>query len=143
MYSEVNGDFEDDWVLSTTTSLNSYLQPSCKSLLTFLRIRTAPNCTSFLSIWSLDRADIFGSKFAYFDDEKRFWKTYDENKFRIHIFYVWLRIKGDKRNLVRYAYRTAKKCIALKWLFNDKGGEERLVFYLNLIQTRKAIVFLA
>ena len=43
--SEVNGDFEDDWVLSTTISLNSYfVLPSCKSLLTFLRIRTAPNC---------------------------------------------------------------------------------------------------
>ena len=35
---------EDDWELSTTTSLNSYLLPPCKSLLTFLRIRTAQNC---------------------------------------------------------------------------------------------------
>ena len=81
--AKVNEDSEDDCGVVSNKN-PSYLLQSYKSF-DFL----AHHTTLYLSIWSCNRADISGDKFACFDEEKkRFGKFFGELKFRIHILHI-------------------------------------------------------
>ena len=62
--AEVNEDSEDDCGVVSNKN-PSYLLQSYKSFDTL-----ANHSTSHFSIWSCNKADIFGDKFACFDEEK-------------------------------------------------------------------------
>ena len=81
--AEVNEDSEDDCGVVGNKN-PSYLLQSYKSFDIL-----ANHSTSYLSIWSCNRADIFGDKFVCFDEEKkRFGEFLGELKFWIHILHI-------------------------------------------------------